>query len=147
MALATRADVLRRRIGALLSAAAGGILLCAGAIVAPLLFAGLASDRAMAGRIAARVFETSYWYAGVAALAVPVFRLARSQIDVTLAAGLAGCAALQLAVIAPAIARHGEGWPLPFAALHGLAGGLHVAMTLGAFVLAWRLSGGAAETQ
>ena len=144
VASATRADALRRRIGALLVATSGGILLCAGAIVAPLLFAVLAPDRLTAGRIAARVFEASYWCAGVAALAILVFRVARSRIDVALGASLAGCAALELVVIAPAIARHGEGWPLSFAVLHGLAGGLHLLMTLGAWVLAWRLSGDAA---
>lgn len=138
---------LRRRIGVLLTATAGGILICAGAIVAPLLFAGLAPDRMTAGRIAARVFEASYWCAGVAALAVLVFRLAAARVDVALAAILGGFAALELSVIVPAIARHGEGWPLSFGALHGVAGGLHVAMTLGALVLAWRLSAGATNTR
>ena len=128
-----------QRLATLLCAAAGGVLLFAGLIVAPSLFDALPGDRAMAGRIAARVFQASYWFAGAVGILVIGACAARRNTIFLPALVLIGLAAFQLFVIAPTLVRHGEGWPFSFAALHGIAAGVHVVMTIAAFILAWTL--------
>ncbi|MGI9026405.1 MAG: DUF4149 domain-containing protein [Burkholderiaceae bacterium] len=111
--------------------------------VAPMLFDAMPDDRTLAGRIAGRAFESAYWIAFSAALvALAVASIARStraSMEMTLAAAMLFAAALQLFWIAPAIARHGAGWPWSFASLHGAGGAMHLMLAVFALVLAWLL--------
>ena len=111
--------------------------------VAPLLFDAMPADRALAGRIAGRAFESSYWIefgAAVVALAVALcVRSSRARIEIPLAALMLIAAVLQLFWIAPAIARHGSGWPWSFASLHGAGRAMHLILSAAALMLAWLL--------
>ncbi len=129
------------RMAALWCAVAVGTLLFS-AVVAPTLFEALPHDRAMAGRIAGRGFEAAYavtfaaaLVAWIAFLVVRVQRRANAAFAALLVAG----SAIQLFWVAPAIARHGAGWPWSFASLHAVGGGIHLALAVVALVLAWRL--------
>jgi hypothetical protein len=111
--------------------------------VAPLVFDALPEDRALAGRIAGRAFTGAYWIALVAAaIALAVICLARSHRirgEIVLGGSMALASILQLFWIAPAIARHGVGWPWSFASLHGAGGAIHVILSVVSLILAWQL--------
>lgn len=111
--------------------------------MAPILFDAMPNDRALAGRIAGRAFESAYWIAFGAALVVLAVawfaRSRRARIEMVLAAVMLIAAALQLFWIAPAITSHGAGWPWSFASLHGAGGATHLMLAGVALVLAWLL--------
>lgn len=123
----------------LLCAVSAGVLLCAGAIVAPVVFMTLSPDHATAGRLAAKVFELSYWLTGVVALLFVVTRLPRSRPQWTLVLVLLVFIAIQLGWIIPALLNQGQGWPFNFSALHGIASVIHGLMVLLALTIAWKL--------
>ncbi len=131
-----------RQFASVVAAAALGALLFS-IRVATSVFHEMPNDRALAGRIAGRAFTGAYWIAVVAAvLAVAVVlttRSRRGRIDAWLAGSLLSMGLLQLFWIAPAIARHGVGWPGSFASLHAAGGVLHAALAVFALALAWRL--------
>ncbi len=108
-----------------------------------MLFNAMPGDRALAGRIAGRAFESAYWVAfgaALVALAVAWFaRSTRARIEIVLGALMVIAAALQLFWIAPAIANHGAGWPWSFASLHGAGVAMHLALAVVALMLAWLL--------
>jgi hypothetical protein len=135
-----------RRIAALCCAASLGALLFS-VRVATTVFADMPGDRLLAGRIAGRAFTGAYAIAGVAAvIAVLVVWFAptsRPRADRWLAGALLVAAALQLFWIAPAIGRHGVGWPGSFASLHAAGGAVHLVLAVVALILAWRLLDGA----
>ncbi len=131
---------LRRRILALLSAVLGGALLLAALGVAPLAFRILPDDRVRAGTLAAEVFELTYWFAlavGVVALLFGDLRRPRPTLTALLLVVLSG---VQLGLVAPLLAAHGAGWPFSFAALHGTASAVHLALIAAALGLAWMFS-------
>ena len=111
--------------------------------VATSAFRDLPMDRTLAGQIAGRAFTGAYVIAVVAAvLAVAVVlaqRTRRTALDRAIAITLLLIAGLQTLWVAPAIMRHGAGWPGSFASLHASAGVLHLAMVVLALFLAWRL--------
>lgn len=131
-----------RQGGAILAAVAVGALLFS-ARIAPLLFDAMPDNRALAGRLAGRAFESAYWITLVAAIvASAVAWLAgsmRARCERVLAALMLIDAALLVFWIAPAIANHGAGWPGSFASLHGAGGALHVLLAAVALVLSWLL--------
>ena len=131
-----------RQSAALVSAASVGALLFS-VRVATSVFHEMPGDRALAGRIAGRAFAGAYWIAVVAAVvAIVIVLTTRSRhagSDAWLAGSLLSMGVLQLAWVAPAIARHGVGWPASFASLHATGGVLHMALATCALVLAWRL--------
>lgn len=108
-----------------------------------MLFDAMPNDRALAGRIAGHAFESAYWIAlGAALVVLPVAWFARSTrmgVEVVFAAAMLIAAVLQLFWIAPAIARHGAGWPWSFASLHGAGGATHLMLAVLALALAWLL--------
>lgn len=132
-----------RRAAALWCAAAVGALLFS-IRVATSVFKEMPTDRVLAGRIAGRSFTGAYAISTAAAvLALAVVWLARSRrslVDRVLAVTLLVTALLELFWIAPAIARHGTGWPGSFASLHAVGGALHVGLAAIALTLAWRLA-------
>ncbi|MDQ2766036.1 MAG: DUF4149 domain-containing protein [Gemmatimonadota bacterium] len=140
--MSSRRSTFARQGAAILCAVTLGTLLFS-ARVAPMLFDALPEDRTLAGRIAGRAFESAYWIAfGVAlvALAVACFaRSTRARIEIVLSVLMLFTAALQLFWIAPAIARHGAGWPWSFASLHGAGGAMHLMLAVAALVLSWLL--------
>ena len=131
-----------RQAASLVSAAALGALLFS-VHVATSVFREMPNDRALAGRIAGRAFTGAYWIALVAALlavAVVLTHARRDAAPATRGSPARSCRwRCQVAWIAPAIARHGVGWPGSFASLHAVAGVLHVGLALFALLLAWRL--------
>lgn len=129
-----------QRALALLSGVSAGVLLCAGAIVAPVVFMTLSPDHATAGRLAAKVFEISYWLTGLTALLVVLTRMPQSRGLWLVVWSLLGLSALQLGWITPALLNRGQGWPFAFAALHGTASVIHVLMILLALIGSWKLS-------
>ena len=133
---------LARKAASLCCAASLGALLFS-VRVALTIFQELPNDRLLAGRIAGRSFTGAYAIATAAAvIAVVVVVTTRSRhrlIDVWCAWSLLVTSLLQLFWIAPAIARHGSGWPGSFASLHAAGGIFHVFMAVLALVLAWRL--------
>ncbi|MEO8936441.1 MAG: DUF4149 domain-containing protein [Burkholderiaceae bacterium] len=137
--------VIVRRIAALCCAASLGALLFS-VRVATTVFAEMPGDRVLAGRIAGRAFTGAYAIAGIAAvIAIFVVWFTRStgqRLDRWLAGVLLVAAALELFWIAPAITRHGDGWPGSFASLHAVGGGLHLVLAAFALILAWRLLNG-----
>ena len=137
-----------RKAASLWCAAAVGALVFS-VRVATTVFEEMPGDRALAGRIAGRAFTGAYAIALVAAviavLVVWLPRTVRSGIDRGLAAGLLLGAALELFWIAPAIVRHGVGWPGSFASLHATGGAVHLLLAVVALILAWRLLNGADE--
>ena len=138
----SRRTILARQGAAILCAVALGTLLFS-ARVAPMLFEAMPTDRSLAGRIAGRAFESAYWIALIAALVAGMVasfaRSTRANMERVLAAAMLFAAALQLFWIAPAIARHGAGWPWSFASLHGAGGVLHLTLAVLALALAWLL--------
>ena len=114
--------------------------------VATMVFEEMPGDRAQAGRIAGRAFTGAYAIALVAAVVAVIVvwlpRTARSRADRWMATGLLVGATVQLFWIAPAIVRHGVGWPGSFASLHATGGAVHVLLAVVALVLAWRLLNG-----
>lgn len=131
-----------RQGAAILCAVAVGALLFS-ARIAPLLFEAMPDDRALAGRIAGRAFESAYWIAlavAVAASAVVwVARSARARGECVLAMLMLIDAALLVFWIAPAIANHGAKWPWSFASLHGTGGAMHLLLAVVALALSWLL--------
>ena len=140
--MSSRQAALARQVAAILCAVALGTLLFS-ARVAPLLFDALPNDRALAGRIAGRAFESGYWIAfgaGVIALAAASFaRSSHASFEIVFAALMPIAAAMQLFWIVPAIARHGAGWPWSFASLHGVGGAVHLMLAVVALTLAWSM--------
>jgi MHS family alpha-ketoglutarate permease-like MFS transporter len=116
--------------------------LLSSAAVAPALFRALPTDRALAGRLAGLGFEWAYAVTFAASLAVccsfAVVR-GRGPVDPSLATLLVAGSALQLFWVAPAIVRHGAGWPWSFGSLHAVGGLVHLALAVDALLLAWRL--------
>ncbi len=108
-----------------------------------MLFNAMPDERALAGRIAGRAFESAYWVAfgsALVALAVAWFvRSSRRPVEIVLGALMLIAAALQLFWIAPAISGHGAAWPWSFASLHGVAGAMHLVLAVTALMLAWLL--------
>ena len=131
-----------RPIAAIVCSIALGSLVFS-ARLAPLVFEALPNDRALAGRLAGRAFESAYWLAAVAAavaLAVAVTaRSLRFRLETAVAAVMAVAAMLQVGWLAPSIARHGDGWPGSFGSLHRVAGLVHLALAVLALILAWLL--------
>lgn len=131
-----------RQAASLLCAAAVGALLFS-VHVATSVFRDLPDDRMLAGRIAGRAFTSAYTIATVAAVvAVAVVLMQRTRrvvLDRSIACALLVIAGLQLSWVAPAIVRHGAGWPGSFASLHATGGILHLALVALALFLAWRL--------
>jgi hypothetical protein len=131
-----------RKAASLLCAAAVGALLFS-IHVATSVFRDLPDDRLLAGRIAGRAFTAAYAIAAVAALVAVVVvlsrRTQRAKLDRAIAVGLLSIAALQSLWVAPAIVRHGAGWPGSFASLHATGGVLHLALVVLALLLSWRL--------
>lgn len=131
-----------RQGAAILCAVAVGALLFS-ARIAPMLFDAMPNERALAGRIAGRAFESAYWIALVAAIAASAAawfaRSARARSEIVLATLMLLTAVLLVFWIAPAIASHGAGWPWSFASLHGTGGAMHLLLAVVALVLAWLL--------
>lgn len=126
-----------------LSAAACGVLLFA-AVAAVRAFHQFPDERAKAGALAGELFAVAYWVTLIVALVALFSGAADSRRKRTLAVFLLAGALLELLVLAPLIREHGAGLPLPFGALHGTAGALHVLLAVGAAALAWT---GLAPTQ
>ena len=135
-----------RRAAALWCAASVGALLFS-VRVAVMVFDEMPADRVQAGRIAGRAFTGAYAIALTAAVvALVVVWLTRSvqaRIDRWIAAALLAASVAELFWIAPAILRHGAGWPGSFASLHATGGVLHLVLALFALILSWRLLNGA----
>ncbi len=108
-----------------------------------MVFHDMPGDRALAGRIAGRAFMGAYGIAiaaAVIAVAVVVTTVSRrARLDASLAGASLAIAAMELFWIAPAIGARGVGWPGSFASLHAIGGGLHLLLSIGALILAWRL--------
>ena len=131
-----------RKAASLWCAASVGALLFS-VRIATTVFDDMPGDRMLAGRIAGRAFTGAYAIAtmsAVIAFAVVWFLPARRlRVDRWLASGLLVAAIAELFWIAPAILRHGDGWPGSFASLHAFGGGLHVLLAVVSLGLAWRL--------
>lgn len=131
-----------RKAASLLCAAAVGALLFS-IHVATSVFRDMPEDRLLAGRIAGRAFTGAYAIASVAAVVAVVVvltqRTRRAMLDRSLAVGLLLVAGLQSLWVAPAIVRHGAGWPGSFASLHAVGGTLHLALVVLSLFLAWCL--------
>ncbi len=131
-----------RFIAAMLCAIALGSLLFS-ARMAPLVFEALPNDRALAGFVTGRAFESAYWFAAVASVVALVVaasaRSTRAGVECALATVMALASALELGWLVPAIARHGSGWPWSFASLHRAGGATHLVLALLALGLAWML--------
>lgn len=134
-----------RKAASLWCAAAVGALVFS-VRVATTVFEEMPADRTLAGRIAGRAFTGAYAIALVAAVVAIVVvwlpKAAATPVDRAMATGLLAGATVELFWIAPAITRHGAGWPGSFASLHAVGGAVHVALAVASLVLAWRLLNG-----
>jgi hypothetical protein len=137
-----------RRAAALWCAASVGALLFS-VRVAVTVFDEMPADRMQAGRIAGRAFTGAYAIALTAAVVALVIvwltRSAHARIDRWMAAALLMASMAELFWIAPAILRHGSGWPGSFASLHAAGGLLHLVLAVVALILSWRLLNSADE--
>jgi len=130
-------DAVRRRLVALASAALAGALLLSAVVVAPLAFRVLPDDHAQAGALAGQVFAKTYWCALVVGVGGILLGIPRRPRPTLLALLLAVLSYVQLGLLAPLITAHGQGWPYSFAALHGTASAVHLALLAVALALAW----------
>jgi hypothetical protein len=132
--------VLRRGL-TLLCGLDAGVLLCAG-LAAPIIFAALAPDHVNSGRLAAQLFELSYWITALVALLILIYRMrvaVAGKAAWLAPASLLALTVLQLIWVVPALLHQGQGWPFSFGALHGTASVVHVLLFLTALVVSWQL--------
>ena len=138
------------RIAAVLAGLWAGVLLCVGAMVAPVAFAALASQDA--GRLMAQLLKQEANLSLGLALALFFVERRRSRdraeagtgpvlsANIVLLLGTLFCTVAGYFAVLPmmAAARAGQG-PWSFAALHAVSGGLFVLKIALVLALAWRL--------
>jgi hypothetical protein len=142
---------LASRFAALVAGLWAGVLLCIGAMAAPLAFATLVS--ADAGRLAGRLFAQEAYLSLTLALLLFLIERQRSRIAAEAGTGSVFSANLMLVLgtlfctvggyfaVVPMMeaAKAGTG-PLSFGTLHAVSGGLFVVKGLLVLALAWRLT-------
>jgi hypothetical protein len=125
-----------------------GALLAIALIAAPAAFAQL--ERAQAGRVAGRLFETEAYVSLALAVALVLLEQraprrpggSRFSVELALALGALACTVAGYFAVQPmmAAALAGSG-PWSFAALHTVASVFYAAKTMLVLVLAWRGAG------
>lgn len=111
--------------------------------VATIVFRDLPGDALTAGRLAGRAFVGAYGIAVCASVFAVIvsFTSASRMLERSAACVALVLAALQLFWVAPAIVRHGSGWPWTFASLHAVGGTVHLVLVGLALALAWSFLG------